>query len=75
MATEIIVVVENEDARGCVPGAVEVCRCQSADAAANDDKIIGLAGVGDLAGLSPEVTVAQAMSALETSRVISRASP
>ena len=45
VAAEIVVVVEDQDARAGPRGAVEVRRRQAADAAADDDQVVGLAGV------------------------------
>ncbi len=71
MAAEIVVIIENENARRCVHGAVEVCSGEPADATANDDEIVDLIRIGDLAALGPEITIAQTVSALEASGMIS----
>ncbi len=70
VTADIVVVVEDQNARGLVSGAVEVRRREPADAAADDDQIVILAGRGDRAGLRPEVGVAQRVGGLETARMI-----
>ncbi len=69
VTAEIVVVVENEDARGLVLGAVEMRRRQPADAAADDDQIVSLAGRGDRARLRPEIAVAQRVRRFESPRM------
>ena len=66
VAAEIVVVVEDEDARGEAGRLAEVPgRGQSADAGAHDHEIVGLAVVGGLAHGLPERPVPQRVGDLE----------
>ena len=66
MAAEIVVVVQDEDARRWAGGLAEVPgRRQAADAGANDDQIVTLARVGRRARRGPERAVAQRVRDLE----------
>ena len=50
MATNVIVVIENEDARIRLPRAIEMRGREPADATADDDEIIVFAGRRNRAG-------------------------
>jgi hypothetical protein len=66
VAAEVVVVVENENARGRAGGlAEEPGRGQPADAGADDDEIVALAAIGDRARVGPERSVAQRVGCLE----------
>ena len=66
VSAEVVVIVEDEDACFCACClAIEVRRCQAADAAADNNQIVGLAGVDRLASLVPKRAVAQAMRGIE----------
>ena len=68
MSAEVVVVVEDQNARVFAGRlAVEVRRGQTADAAADDDQVVSLAGILGLAGRVPECAVAQAVSRIERS--------
>ena len=76
VAAEIVVVFENEDARLAARGfAVEVRCRQSADAAANDDQIVGFAGIFGLARRVPECAIAQGCERRRMSQDGCRACP
>src|ERR1019366_1680038 len=66
VSTEVVVVVEDENAgfrTGCF--AVEVSGGQAANAAADDDQVVGFAGFFGLARRIPECAVAQGVSSVE----------
>ena len=66
VSAEIVVVIENEDASLRARRlAIEVRRREAADAAADNDQIVGFAGVFGLARRVPERAVAQAVSGVE----------
>src|SRR5689334_21808650 len=66
MATEIIVIVENENARGRSSLlAVEISGRQAADAPTHDDEVIILAGVDRLPCLIPKCAITQRVSDFE----------
>ena len=59
MAAEVVVVVENQDPGGGHSRPVKVRRCESADASADNDEIVGLSGVGRRRRAGEEPAVAQ----------------
>ncbi len=62
VSTEVVVIIEDENARLRAGGfAIEVSGGESADASADDDQIVGLAGVLGLPCRIPESAVAQSM--------------
>ncbi len=66
MSAEVVVVVEDEDARFSAASlAVEVGRGEAADASPNDDEVISFAGVLGLANGVPERAIAQGVSRVE----------
>src|SRR6266567_1816413 len=66
MSAEVVVVVENQDARAAASCfTVEVSGGQAADAAADNDQIVYLASIFRLARGIPESAVAQAVSGVE----------
>ncbi len=62
VAAEIVVIVEDEDAALRLACAIEVGGGEAADAGADDDQVVFLAGIG---GGGPGFAVAQSMSILE----------
>ena len=68
VSAEVVVIIENEDAR-FVAGrlAVEMRGRQSADAAADDDQVVGFAGIFGLARRIPESSIAKAVRGFERS--------
>src|SRR5262249_48473195 len=71
MTAEIIVVLENEDARIRIRFAIEIRRGKAADASADDDQIKLLPCFDRFSGVLPEVPVAHAVSDLERTDVAS----
>src|SRR5206468_3668180 len=70
VTTEVVVVVEDENARGGAGRLAEVPgRGQPADAGAHDDQIVALAGVGGRTGPGPERPVAQRVGDFERAGV------
>ncbi len=62
VSAEVVVIVENQDARlGSRSLAKEMRRRESADAAPHHHQIVGLSGVNRGPGLGPESAVAQAV--------------
>ena len=53
MAAEIVVIVEDEDARGRAGAAIEPGRCQPADAAADHDQVVALLDRQPVEGETP----------------------
>jgi hypothetical protein len=63
MAAEVVVVVEDQDAGfGASALAVEVGRSKSADAAADDDEVVGLTGFRGGAVIVPSFAITQTVS-------------
>jgi len=63
---EIVVVVENEDARGWPGGLAEEPGCgQPTDAGADDDEIVALAAIGDPTRVGPERPLSQRVGRFE----------
>ena len=69
VAAYVVVIVENENARIRLPGAIKMCSREPADAAAYDDQIIVFAGRCDRPGARPETGLAQRMRGLEAARM------
>ena len=70
VSAEVVVVVEDEDARGGAGNlAKEPGRGQPADASAHDHQIVALAGIGGRTGAVPERPVAQRVGDFERSVV------
>jgi len=68
MPTEVVVIVQDQDARGGAGArAIEVGRRQTTDAASHDDQIIGLPRIDGLARAFPKSTVAQRVRYLKRS--------
>ena len=70
VATDVVVIVENENARLRPLRPVEMRRRKPADAAADNDQVIVFAGRRHRTGAPPEVAVAQRMRGLETAWMI-----
>ena len=66
MAAEVVVIVEDENARRRSGGlAEEPRRGEPADACADDDQVVALAAIGDRARAGPERPFAQRVGYLE----------
>ena len=69
VSAKVVVIVEDQDAGFAAGGlAIEVRRGKTADAAADDDQIVGFAGVFGLARGIPERAVAQGCERRRTNR-------
>ena len=65
VATEIVVIFEDEDARAGFGLAIEIGGGKAADAAAYHHQVVTFLHAGGFAGGSPEIAVAQAVRRLE----------
>ena len=65
MAAEIIVIVEDQNPCVRVLLAKEIGGGKAADPPADNDQIIGLPGVDDIAGFVPALVIANLMGGLE----------
>jgi hypothetical protein len=68
VAADIVVIIENENARLRPPGAIKMCGRKATDATADDDQIVSLAGRDRGAGLRRQIAVAQRVRRFEAAR-------
>src|SRR5579863_7855429 len=71
MAAEVVVILQNQNARVGVCLAKKMCSGEATDASAHDNQVKTFAGLNRLAGFLPEIAVADAVRNLETSHMAS----